>query len=83
MLKLLRSCAPALNWRTDLVVVGLAVGAFLLADRWLHLGILVGAAPALLLLTCLIPCAVPLAFLRRPAKHKEQQPISNKGKCGC
>lgn len=70
MLKLLRSCTPALNWRTALVVVGLAVGAFLLADRWLHLGILAGAAPVLLLLACLLPCAIPLAFLRRKPTAK-------------
>ena len=72
MLKLLRRCTPALNWRTALVVVGLAVGAFLLADRWLHLGILAGAAPVLLL-ACLLPCAILLAFLSRPAKNEEQQ----------
>lgn len=65
MLKLLRHCAPTLNWKAGLIVVGLVVVAFLAADKWLHLGILAGATPVLLVLACLLPCLIPFALLRR------------------
>jgi hypothetical protein len=64
MLKLMKECAPWLNWKTAgiaaLVVLGLIV-----CTGMPSLGTLAGVAPLLLIVACLVPCLAPLMLLRR------------------
>jgi hypothetical protein len=74
MLKLMKECAPWLNWKTAgvaaLVVVGLIV-----CTGMPSLGVLAGVAPLLLIVACLVPCLAPLMLLRR--KHQVQDTIQH------
>ena len=68
MLKIVKECVGWLDWKFiaagAAVLVALAVCAKLPA-----LGIFAGAAP-LLLAVCLIPCLVPLVWLRNASRGK-------------
>lgn len=87
MRKLIRDCATWLNWK-----VGLAFAAVLLVGLFAFgaeagLIALLGSTPLLALLVCLIPCAIPLCFLRRssgqggtPSAHASP---TAKGGCDC
>jgi predicted lysophospholipase L1 biosynthesis ABC-type transport system permease subunit len=71
MLKLVKACAPWLTWKVGLVaVLGLVV--LVSFDKLLG-AVLVGATPVVLALACLIPCLIPLVFLR---KKKTASPIT-------
>jgi hypothetical protein len=64
MLKAIKACTPWLSWKVAGVAALVLVGIVL----WMNppvLGILAGATPLLLLAACLLPCLIPLAFLRR------------------
>lgn len=92
MLKLVKECAPWLNW-TNAAIAALAVGAIVICTGLPTLGILAGIAPVLLLVACLVPCLAPLLFLRR--KNRQRDPMqrdtlslvaqsgSNVSTCGC
>ncbi len=64
MLKLMKECAPWLNW-TNAAIAALAIGAIVICTGLPSLGILAGIAPVLLLAACLVPCLAPLVLLRR------------------
>jgi hypothetical protein len=76
VLKVIKECVGGLNWQ--FVAGGLAVLAVLaLCAKLPTLGIFAGVAPVLLLAACLIPCLLPLAWLRTAMRSKAKQaPIS-------
>lgn len=63
MLKAIKACTPWLSWKVAGVAALVLVGLILCMNLPI-LSILAGAAP-LLLAACLLPCLIPLAFLRR------------------
>ena len=72
MLKVIKECVSGLNWQ--FVAGGLAVlVALALCAKLPTLGIFAGAAPLLLLAVCLIPCLLPLAWLRNTGGGKAKQ----------
>src|SRR5689334_22193680 len=70
MLKLVKECAPWLNW-TNAAIVALAVGAIIICTGLPSLGILAGFAPVLLIVACLVPCLAPLVLLRRKNRKRD------------
>jgi hypothetical protein len=82
MLKLVKACAPWLTWKVGLVaVLGIIVLAFF--DKLLG-ALLIGATPVVLALACLIPCLIPLIFLRRKkAKSATNQVSTTSETCDC
>ncbi len=83
MLKLLKDCVSWLNWKTGIaIVLGIAILASF--DKLLGLAVLAGATPALVALACLIPCLIPLAFLRKKSVSSSvQATTSTSGTCNC
>ena len=72
MLKAMRSCVGWLDWK--FVAGGLAVlTALALCAKLPTLSILAGFAPIVLLAACLIPCLLPLAWLRNAARGKAKR----------
>ena len=67
MLKLFNQCFPWLDWQVAgliaLVIAGLALCLGL--PTW---SILAGATPLLVIAACLLPCLIPLIWLRRKNK---------------
>ena len=82
MLKLMNACAPWLTWKVGalfaavVLVAGIAFGA--------EAGLLafVGATPLLAIAVCMVPCLIPLAFLRGKTKTQSSTAQSTAG-CGC
>ena len=69
MLKLIRDCAPRLNWKIGAVLAGaLLLGLFAFGMPPGLLALL-GATPLLGILVCLIPCAIPLLLLRGKGRN--------------
>ena len=63
MLKIVRQCVGWLDWK--FVAGGLAVLiALAVCAKLPTLSIFAGAAPLLLLVVCLVPCLLPLVWLR-------------------
>ena len=82
MLKLMKECAPWLTWKVGalfaavVLVAGIAFGA--------EAGLLafIGASPLLAIVACMVPCLLPLAFLR--AKGKTQTSTTQRAAgCSC
>jgi hypothetical protein len=69
MRKVIKACVGGLNWQ---FVAGVLAVLFALAlcAKLPTLGILVGAAPLVLLAVCLIPCLLSLAWLRNARRGK-------------
>src|ERR1044071_7173342 len=92
MLKLVKACAPWLNW-TNAAVAALAVGAIVICTGLPSLGVLAGIAPVLLVVACLVPCLAPLVLLRRKNRERDTlqrdivslvaQSEPNVSTCGC
>jgi hypothetical protein len=82
MLKLVKECAPWLNW-TNAAVAALVVGAIVICTGLPSLGVLAGIAPVLLLVACLVPCLAPLVLLRRKNREWVAQAEPNMSSCGC
>lgn len=91
MLKLVKECAPWLDWKVASVatLVGVGVGVCLGMPV---LGLLAGAAPLLLIIACLVPCLAPLILLRRKGRNTTASPVTiplnalqgpGSGTCGC
>lgn len=64
MMKLIRDCAPWLNWKIGAVFAGVLLVAAFAFRMEAGLITLIGATPLLGILVCLIPCAIPLLLLR-------------------
>ena len=76
MLNVIKRCLGGLNWQ--FVAGGLAVlVALALCAKLPTLGPFAGAAPLLLLAACLIPCLLPLAWLRNAARSKAKPAPEN------
>lgn len=79
MFKLIKTCVPWLNWKVGL---GILLGAVVLASFDKMLGLATVGAPILLMLACLVPCLIPLLFIRRTPVQKFPKVGSSKT-CGC
>jgi hypothetical protein len=87
MLKLIRDCAPWLNWKLGAVFAGvLLVGLFAFRMEAGELA-LFGATPLLGILVCLIPCAIPLLLLRGKGRNSttpaDSGVVQSSASCGC
>jgi len=72
VLKIIKECVGGLNWQ--FVAGGLTMlVALALCAKLPTLGTFAGAAPLLLLAACLIPCLLPLAWLRNAVHSKAKQ----------
>jgi len=82
MPNLIKECAPWLNWKVAAVFVAVVacVGFIVGADA----GVLatIGATPLLAIALCLVPCLIPLVFLRGKGKPQAQTAQSAAG-CSC
>jgi hypothetical protein len=72
VLKVIKECVGWLDWKFVAVGVALLV-ALAVCAKLPTIGILAGAAPLLLLVVCLIPCLVPLAWLRKATGGEARQ----------
>jgi hypothetical protein len=82
MRKLIKDCAPWLNWKVAAVfaVAVVCIGLIVGADAGLLA--IAGATPLLAIAACLVPCLIPLVLLRgkkEPAKNTT--PAT--GRCNC
>jgi hypothetical protein len=68
MLKLVKACAPWLDWKVAGMAVLVAVGVAVCLGAP-ALGFLAGAAPLLLIVACLVPCLVPRHLRSHPAER--------------
>jgi hypothetical protein len=87
MLKVVKACAPRLNWK-NASIAALVIGGLMLCTGLPNLSILAGVAPLLLLAACLVPCLIPLSVLRRKNQPQEIVQVSEQAKqatnsCGC
>lgn len=92
MLKLVKECAPGLDWKVAGIAALVAVGVAVCLGAP-AIGFLAGAAPLLLIVACLVPCLAPLVLLRR--KGRNAAPVTSatiplsaqqgqaSGTCGC
>jgi hypothetical protein len=82
MRNLIKECAPWLNWKVAAVFVAVvACVGFIVGVDPGRLALL-GATPLLAIALCLVPCLIPLAFLRGKGKPQAQTPQSAAG-CSC
>ncbi|GAA5531584.1 MULTISPECIES: hypothetical protein [Herpetosiphon] len=87
MIRFIKDC---MNSRVGRILLGLVVTVLVASVLWndglpLIAGIAggtLGTASILLGLACLIPCLIPLAFLRRKARPATPAPVTNAA-CGC
>src|SRR5215216_5545044 len=82
MRKLIKECAPWLNWKVAAVFVAVVacVGFIVGADAGLLA--VVGATPLLAIVLCLVPCVIPLVLLRSN-KEPAKSTASTTGGCNC
>ncbi|MBM7843880.1 hypothetical protein [Herpetosiphon giganteus] len=79
-MKLLQECFGVLRSKVGLLLIaGVMLGIFFF-ERSVLGGLLAGATPIVMLLACLIPCAIPLLFLRR--KQPANQCVCGDPNCG-
>ena len=82
MRNLIKECAPWLNWKVAAIFATVVLcGGFILgADA----GVLaaIGATPLLAIAVCLVPCLIPLVFLRGKGKTQARTAQSAAG-CSC
>jgi hypothetical protein len=87
MLKLIKDCAPWLNWKVAAVFAALVLCVGLVMGQQLGLVALLGATPLIGLLLCLIPCAIPLLLLKGKGQAKAQPdtsiPLQSNTTCAC
>jgi hypothetical protein len=72
VLKVMKQCVGWLDWKLVAGGVVLLV-ALAVCAKLPTIGIFAGAAPLLLLAVCLIPCLVPLAWLRNAVRGQAKQ----------
>ena len=79
MRNLIKECAPWLNWKVAAIFVAVVACIGLIVGANAGLLAVVGAAPLLAFALCLVPCLIPLVFLRR----KKETPKSTASTTGC
>jgi hypothetical protein len=87
MLKVVKACAPWLNWK-NAGIAALVVGGLILCTGLPNFSIPTGVAPLLLLAACLVPCLIPLTLLRRKNQPHGIVPLSEQARqaadsCDC
>jgi hypothetical protein len=75
MLKVVKQCAPWLNWKNAGIAALVAVG-LVICTGMPNLSILAGVAPLLLIVACLVPCLAPLILLRRKNRAQAIRPFT-------
>ncbi len=82
MLKLIKECAPWLNWKVAAVFAAAVVCIGFIVGADAGLLAVVGATPLLAIAACLVPCLIPLVLLRsKKESAKTAAPIT--GGCSC
>jgi len=82
MLKLVKACAPWLTWKVGAVFVAVVLVAGIAFGANAGLFAFLGATPILAIAACMLPCLIPLAFLR----GKQKIPLNttqNVAGCSC
>ena len=87
MLKVMKECAPWLNWK-NAGIAALVIGGIIICTGLPSLSVLAGVAPLLLIVACLVPCLAPLVLLRRKNRNPDTIPLTAQGgqtvnTCGC
>jgi hypothetical protein len=82
MLKLLRKCAPWLNWKVGALFVAVVLVAGLAFGAQAGLLAFISATPLLAIAACVVPCLLPLVFLRSKGKTQSNTTPSTAG-CSC
>ena len=81
MLKLVWACAPWLSWKVSAAFVAVVLVAGIAFGAEAGLLTFFGAAPLLAIAACMVPCLIPLAFLR--GKKNMQSDSTKNAACGC
>jgi hypothetical protein len=82
MRKLIKECAPWLNWKVAAVFAVAVVCIGLIVGADVGLLAIAGATPLLAIAACLVPCLIPLVLLRRK-KEPVQNTTPATGGCSC
>ena len=82
MRKLIKECAPWLNWKVAAVFVAVLVCVGLIVGADAGVLAIAGAIPLLAIALCLVPCLIPLVFLRGKGKTQARTAQSAAG-CSC
>ncbi len=81
MLKVMKQCVGWLDWKLVAGAVALLV-ALAVCAKLPTVGIFTAAAPLLLVAACLIPCLVPLAWLRNAGRGEAKQTPASETETG-
>jgi hypothetical protein len=79
MRNLIKECAPWLNWKVAAIFAAVVACVGLIVGADAGLLAIAGATPLLAFALCLVPCLIPLVFLRR----KKETPKSTASTTGC
>ena len=82
MRKLIKECAPWLNWKVAAVFAVAVVCIGLIVGANVGLLALAGATPLLAIAACLVPCLIALVLLRGK-KDPAQNTTPATGGCSC
>jgi hypothetical protein len=82
MRKLIKECAPWLNWKIAAAFAAIVACVGLIVGADAGLLAVVGATPLLAFALCLVPCLIPLVFLRGKSKAQPNTAQSTTG-CSC
>jgi hypothetical protein len=82
MRKLIKECAPWLNWKVAAVFVAVVACVGFIVGADVELLAIAGATPLLAIALCLVPCLIPLLLLRSK-KAAAQTTASTTGGCNC
>jgi hypothetical protein len=82
MRKLIKECAPWLNWKVTAVFVAVVACLGLIVGVDAGVLAIAGATPLLAIALCLVPCLIPLVLLRSK-KGTAQNTASTTGGCNC
>ena len=82
MLNLIRECTSWLNWKIGALFAAVVLMAGLAFGAQAALLAFIGATPVLAIAACMVPCLLPLAFLRNKRKTQTNTTQSAAG-CSC
>jgi hypothetical protein len=82
MLKFMKECAPWLNWKVGALFAAVVLVADIAFGAEAGLLAFIGATPLLAIAACMVPCLLPLAFLRGKRKTQSTTTQSAAG-CTC
>jgi hypothetical protein len=73
MLKLIRDCAPWLNWKVGATFAAVVLVGLIAFGAQTGLLAILGATPLLAMAACLLPCLIPLVLLRGKGRSSASQ----------